>query len=37
LREGMWKTYYSNGKMKEKGKYSSGKKIGVWKLFYKNN
>jgi antitoxin component YwqK of YwqJK toxin-antitoxin module len=36
-REGMWKTYYNNGKMKEKGKYNKAEKIGVWKLYYKNN
>ena len=36
-KDGIWKTYYKNGKIKEKGKYENGEKVGVWKTFYKND
>ena len=32
-RNGIWKTFYKNGKIETKGKYSEGEKVGVWKTF----
>jgi len=36
LREGLWKEYYPDGKLKATGKYSADKKVGNWKFFYPN-
>lgn len=36
LREGMWKEYYPDGKLKASGNYISDKKNGSWKYYYPN-
>ncbi|PLX01758.1 MAG: hypothetical protein C0595_13575 [Marinilabiliales bacterium] len=36
LKEGSWKEYYPDGKLKATGDYASDKKTGNWKYFYPN-
>jgi antitoxin component YwqK of YwqJK toxin-antitoxin module len=36
LREGFWKEYYPDGKLKASGNYKSDKKVGNWKFYYPN-
>lgn len=36
LKEGFWKEYYSDGKLKSEGSYESDNKVGTWKYYYKN-
>jgi len=31
--EGLWKTFYENGQLKEEGKYENGVKEGLWKKY----
>ena len=30
LKEGLWKSYYSNGKLHSEGNYINGKSDGLW-------
>lgn len=34
IKQGPWKEYYSDGKLKAEGDYSEGKKVGGWKYYY---
>ena len=33
-KEGVWKTYCKNGKLKVEGKYVFDRKVDVWKTYY---
>lgn len=35
--QGIWETYYLNGKLKSKGAYKNGKKFGKWTYYYSND
>ena len=35
-KDGIWKIYYPNKKIKATGQYKSGKKEGVWKYYDKS-
>lgn len=34
--QGVWESYYLNGKLKSKGEYKDGKKVGKWKFYFTN-
>jgi uncharacterized protein len=34
--ECMWKVYYSNGVLKQRGAYKKGKAHGMWNFFFEN-
>lgn len=36
LYQGMWEEYYLNGKLKSKGAYKNGKKVGPWEYYFTN-
>ncbi len=36
-KQGMWKEYYNDGKLKSFGKYVDNLKTGLWKYYYKNS
>ena len=35
-REGHWKEYYADGKLKAEGNYENGKQAGEWKFYFEN-
>jgi antitoxin component YwqK of YwqJK toxin-antitoxin module len=36
VKERAWKIYYKTGKIKTKGKYRNGEKVGEWTTFYRD-
>ena len=36
LRQGQWETYYSNGKLSDKGSYLIGETHGYWEFYWQN-
>lgn len=35
-KEGLWKEFYPDGKIKSEGKYDNGKQVGEWKFYHQN-
>lgn len=35
-KQGLWKHYYDNGRLRSEGKYVNDKPIGLWKYYYEN-
>jgi antitoxin component YwqK of YwqJK toxin-antitoxin module len=36
LRDGKYKSFHPNGKIRSQGKYGDGKRIGLWKFYFDN-
>ena len=36
LREGPWKEYFEDGKLRAEGRYSKGKRVGKWKFYFRS-